>query len=141
MEIELELEHLWVLIAILIAVALVGFGALGRVVTPNPPRVLTWSDWRFMEVQREYRRELAELRQDGQTLTALLASKPSIETAWKAQEILKRVQGGKGLPVLEARREAVAQAAQAVMDWAGGTATKKDAVKAVKDALERLQGE
>lgn len=143
MELELEFEHngLWLLIVLAVIGALVGLGALGRAMTPNPPHVLTWSDWRFMAVQREYRRELAALREDGQTLAALVKGRPSIETAWKAEEILKRVQDDEGLPVLKGRREAVAAAAQAVMDWASGTASKEQAVQTVNHALEQLQGE
>ncbi len=144
MEIELEIGRgnaLWLLVGVIVLVALVGLGALGRAVTPNPPHVLTWGDWRFLAVQREYRRELAALREDGQTLAALVQSQPSIETAWKAEEIAKRWQGGEGLSILAGRRQAVIAAAQAVEAWAGGTATRQQAVQAVQHALERLKGE
>ena len=143
MELELEFKHdgLWLFVAVAAAAMLIGLGALGRVVTPQPPHVLTWSDWRFLAVQREYRRELAALREDGRTLAALVKGRPSVETAWKAEEILKRLQGDEGLPVLNRRRQAVAAAAQAVVAWASGTATRQQAVKAVNHALERLRGE
>ncbi len=143
MELELEFERdgLWLIVAAAVIVVLVGLGALGRAMTPSPPHVLTWSDWRFLAVQREYRRELTALRKDGQTLAALVKGRPSIETAWKAEEILKHIQSNEGLPVLDGRRQAVAAAAQAVMDWASGTVPKEQAVQTVNHALEQLQGE
>lgn len=143
MEIELEFEGsgVWLAVMAAVIVALVALGALGRAVTPNPPHVLTWRDWRFMAVQREYDRELAALREDGQTLAALVDGQPTIETAWKAEEILKRVQGDEGLPVLTGRRAAVADAAQAIMDWVSGVGSRENAVEAVNNALERLRDE
>ena len=64
MELELEFEGniKALLLALLALIAFIGLGVVGRWATPNPPKVLTWADWRFLAVQRAYERQLAAMR-------------------------------------------------------------------------------
>jgi hypothetical protein len=76
-EINVERRTLYILLGLLITLALVGLGALGRSYTPDPARLVGWSDWTALKVERRYRRELAALREDLTGLAdLLLASNP-----------------------------------------------------------------
>ncbi|HEY57636.1 MAG TPA: hypothetical protein G4O04_03705 [Anaerolineae bacterium] len=143
MELELEFQGnakaiLWTLVLFLV---LVGLGAYGRVVTPNPPKVLTWADWRFRAVQRQYTRQLAAMRRDAEALAALLDSRPNLRTAWQAEQIAARWQRAEVLDALTGRREALVQAAQAVQDWVAGRREEEQVREVLQHALEGLSGE
>ena len=140
MEIELEFQGkkkalLWGLV---ILVALIGLIMLGRSVTPSPPRLLSWSDWRFMALQREYSAELGRMRRDAAELANLLDGEPTLRTAWQAERLANRWRKARVVEPLSARKEALAQAAQAVEDWAVGRLAKSNAQEAVSRAIAEL---
>jgi len=144
MELELEFQGnaKAILGTLVLFLVLVGLGAYGRVVTPNPPKVLTWADWRFLAVQREYARQIAAMRQAAEALAVLLDESPEpLRAAWEAEQMADRWENAQVLEALSAQRDGLVAAARAVQDWAAGRQSLQGAREALQDALEVLAGE
>lgn len=143
MELELELEGNAKALGgfFVVLLVLLGLGVLGRQFTPMPPKLLTWTDWRFLAVQRQYVQQLADMRQDAGMLVELLSGKQDLYTAWRAEQIATRWTRADIVDALAPQREALVQAAQAVQDWATGRLPDTQAVQAVDNALSLLDRE
>ncbi len=139
--VELDLPELsahWGYLALVAILALVGLGWLGKVVTPEGGRVLSWSEWEIRKARQTYRGELDQLQRDAEDLAGLLGG-PS--DAVRAQVVADRIarEGQNGQAALEVQRSAVGQAAEAVRAWAIGSGTQDEARAALQKAITALQ--
>jgi hypothetical protein len=119
--------------------AVAGLALLGRAYTPHPARLVGWSDWQALGIERQYRRELAALRADASELAGMLRQRPDPLRAETAAARLTQ-RHARGLDVLAYQRESVVAAAEAVRAWAAGYETYDSAVTAANAALESLDG-
>ena len=124
----------WTLGVLALLVALEVLGALGRTLTPHDGRVLTWSEWQVLKEERLYRRELGQLQQAVDALAAFYEAgeKDPIRGQYVASQV-RRMLKDQQVAVLESRRQAVLQAANAVEKWSLGVLSDAD----VRTALER----
>ena len=146
MEIELDLRgenrHTWYALAITLTVlVLVGLGYLGMPVTPydgSSPRTLGWADWRFLQAEREYQRELDILRSSADQLAEAIDSQPNpVAIQILVERVLRQTTSGD--PALEVARAALAQAATDVRDWSTGILDRDQALLSLQLAIELLQ--
>lgn len=139
MELELDFKRWnWAYAAVLLLLALVGIGALGRAVTPPGERLLTWSEWQVLQARQACQAELKRLRLDAEALATLLDATPDpVRAQIVAEQILPHTETGE--PALSAQRDALAQAALAVRDWAMGVSDYPTAQAALASALQTLQ--
>jgi hypothetical protein len=146
MEIELDLRgeerYTWyAMAATLTVLVLVGLGYLGMPVTPydgSSPRALGWADWRFLQAEREYRRELDILRSYADQLSDAINTQPSPVAVQILAERVSR-QTTSGDPALEAARTALDQAAMDVRNWSTGILDRDKALISLQLAIELLQ--
>lgn len=140
MELELEFrDHRTILWGLVLLLVLVGLGAYGRVMTPTPPRVLTWDDWRYMAVQREYARQITAMRKDAETLAALLSDRGDpLRIAWEAEQIARRWEKARVLETLSVQRDILVASARAIQAWSAGQQSLQEAQEALQSALEAL---
>jgi len=137
MEIVIDRRLLVPLGVLMGVLVVVGLTLLGRAYTPDPARVIRWADWQAAKVERQYRRELAGLRQDLSDLAEMLRDNPDpVRAEMAASRVAQRHADGLGL--LARQREAVVAAAEVVRDWAAGYAGYDEAVAAVNAAVEVL---
>jgi hypothetical protein len=139
-EITIDRRVAYALLALLVVLVLLGLGALGRSYTPDPARVIGWTDWKAVKVERQYRRELARLREDLAGLADLLQADPDPVRAELAATRLAQHHAD-GLGLLANQRQAVLIAADAVRGWAAGYAAYEDAVATVNEAMEIVNAE
>lgn len=139
MEIEIDLsENWWITLIPIMLVILIALAAIGATVTPAEGGILTPYEWQLRKAEKEYQRELAELRESTEELAALLNRSPD---PVRGGMIADRIQasGIDGQPVLAMQRQAVSSAAGIVKLWAMGGASREDAEIAVNDAIEALR--
>ena len=147
MEIELDLsreqQYVWyAAIGIAVVLVLVSLSWLGMPVTPyteaGTPRALGWNDWRFLQAERAYQRELVILRSYTDQLIEAVNSEPNpVAVQMLAEKILK--QTGSGDPALEAARLTLVQAATDARNWSTGTLDRDSALASIQLAVELLQ--
>ena len=146
MEIELDLRgegrYAWyALVTALTILVLAGLGYLGMPVTPyngSSPRALGWADWRFLQAEREYQRELGDLRNLTDQLVDAINAQPNPVAVQMLSERVSR-QTTSGDPVLEAARAALTLAATDVRDWSTGMLDRDQALGSLQLAIELLQ--
>lgn len=139
MEIEFDSKRWNPAVALLILlVASIGLGALGRAITPEGDRLLAWSDWQVLRARQAYRAELAQLRLDAEALAGLLNLAPDpVRAQMLADQVLNHT--AEGQDALAAQRLAISDAALYVRDWAVGTADYATAQEALSYAFQVLQ--
>lgn len=147
MEIELDLRgekaYLWqVLIAAVIVLVLIGLAMIGSRVTPltldGTSKVMSWSDWRLLQAEKEYHAELEVLLKDADQLAVMLESRPSpVAAQILAERISKHTRSGD--VSLAPAREALLISALNIRDWAAGTLDRDTAVQSLKMTLDFLQ--
>lgn len=146
MELELDLgdnRQYWQIAAVLaVILALVGLAAIGANVTPlnaeGSPKVMSWSDWRFIQAEKVYYAELEVLQADAGQLADMLESHPSpVAAQILAERISKHTASGD--PSLAIAREALAVSALHVRDWAAGTLDRDAAVQSLQTTFDLLQ--
>jgi len=135
-------DALWlVAFALLIIAALVGMAQIGQNATPmdtGEPRLLGWSDWRLLQAQRAYVKELSILRADAMQLAQTLERQPNpVTTQILIKQIAQHTQEGD--PSLVNARLALESAAVSVRDWSTGVLDRDTAILSVQDALAFLQ--
>lgn len=113
---------------------------LGRAYTPADGRLLTWQEWQVRKLQQAYRAEHQVLIADVNVLAELLAGEPDPARAQVVVQGIRRHLAGGQAEALANERAQVADAAQAVLDWASGTGDYNAAVDAVAAAQEALDG-
>ncbi len=119
-------------------VLLLGLMFLGRAFTPEGNRLLTWQEWQVRKLQQAYRAERLVLLEDTNRLAELLAGEADPARAQVVvQSVRRNLQAGT-VAALADERQRVADAAQAVLDWASGVGEYNAAVQAVQSALEVL---
>ena len=135
-------DALWLAaFAMLIIVALVGMAQIGQNATPmdtGAPRLLGWSDWRLLQAQRAYTKELSILRADAMQLAQALDQRPNpVTTQFLIEQIARHTKEGD--PSLASARLALENAALNVRDWSTGTLDRDTAILSIQDALPLLQ--
>jgi hypothetical protein len=135
MEIEIDRRLFYGLFALLVLVTIAGLALLGRPYTPDPPRVISWTDWTALKTESQYEQELTEIRADLAELAQLLQQEhpDPVRAEMTASRIAQRHAAGLGL--LTRQREAVVVAAEVVRDWAAGYVSYEDAVATVNEAI------
>ncbi len=128
----------WTLAGVGLAL-LLGLMILGRAFTSEGNRLLTWQEWQVRKLEQAYRAEMRQLRVDVNRLAELLASgvPDPARALVTVQGVRRNLTDGK-VESLGDERQKVADAAQAVLDWAGGIGDYNAAVEAVQRALEAL---
>jgi hypothetical protein len=76
LEIKLSWRVFWWILAGAILLALIRLGVLGSFRTPEPARVIWWTDWTEWKVERRYRKELAQMQKDLGELADILRDRP-----------------------------------------------------------------
>ena len=127
-----------ILLVLLIAATLVGLVYLGRALTPEGGKVLTWSEWQVLLARRAYDRELAELEKDVAELVELV-NRPADPV--RAQIVCGRISAhtDEGEVSLVQVRAQIAAAAETVQQWAVGALSRDDALIAVDAAVQALR--
>ncbi|MBN1978268.1 MAG: hypothetical protein JW918_12805 [Anaerolineae bacterium] len=138
LEIRLSRGVFWWILAGAILLALIGLGLLGSLHTPEPARVIWWTDWTAWKVERQYRKELAQMQKDLGELAGILQDRPDPVRAELAATRMEQ-RHASGLGLLEGQREVAVVAAQAVRDWAAGYEKYDVAVQAVNEAIEIME--
>ena len=139
--VELDLTSLssnWQYVALVVLVALVGLGWLGKTVTPEGNRVLSWPEWEIRKARQTYGVELGQLQKDTDDLAGLINGRPD---AVRAQVVSDRIvrEEQNGQAALEVQRVVIAQASEAVRAWAVGSGTREEAQVALQNAITALQ--
>lgn len=138
LEIKLSRKAFWWILAGATLLALIGLGVLGNFYTPEPTRVVWWTDWTEWKIERQYRKELAQMQKDLGELADILQDKPApVKAELAAARMEQRHASGLGL--LEGQRKSAIAAAQAVRDWAAGYEKYDIAVQAVNEAIEIME--
>ncbi len=139
MEAELDLTNPWVK-AGLALVALILLLLMGRAVTPDGDRLLTWQEWQVRKLQTAYQAEYRALLAETTRLAELLSDgQPNPARAQVVVQSVRRNLASQKVETLATERNQVAQAAQAVLAWASGIGEYNTAVNAVNAALEALE--
>lgn len=142
-EITLDRQSRQWLMAIAVLVGIVSvlaLGVLGRAVTPAPGRTLTWGDWQAFKLERQYRAELAALRNSAEQLAAALNSAPDPIRVGLLHDRLTQKHHTGVLPLIN-QRAAVLAANNAVYEWALASLSHEQAVMFVRVALDSLNFE
>jgi hypothetical protein len=106
-------------VVLLILAVVIGLSLLGKAYTSSPPRVIGRGDWEALKVERKYREELAQLREDLADLAALVTQRPDPVRAELAAARIAQNHAS-GLALLEQQREIVLAATDVVRDWCHG---------------------
>ena len=136
-------NFLYEMAAAILVVVLLGLGCLGWAVTrtgaDGTAQVLTWSDYQLGKAEKAYIAERQTLRDDTNTLTALL-SQNKLPSPVAVQVAANRIldHASSGVAELADARAALGEAALTVRDWAVGTADKNTAIQAVQTAVSLL---
>jgi hypothetical protein len=138
LEIKLSRKAFWWILAGAILLALVGLGVLGNFYTPELARVIWWTDWTEWKVERQHRKELAQMQKDLGELADILQDRPDPVRAELAAARMEQ-RHASGLGLLEGQRKVAIAAAQAVRDWAAGYEKYNVAVQTVNQAIEILE--
>ncbi len=127
-----------ILLMILIIAALVGLVFLGKALTPDGAKVLTWSEWQVLLARRAYDRELARLMKNAAELVDLVNN--PVDPV-RAQIVCSRISAHTvdGEMSLIQVRAQIAAAAGTVQQWAVGALPRDDALVAVDIAVQALQ--
>ncbi len=138
MEIEIEWKGLSALWIGAIVAAVVLLGVLGRAVTPEGGRVLTWEEWQIYRARQEYRRELQELQQACDEMAELLNRPLDPLRVLTVTDRLNRTLEKQRQEALQPQREAVREAVSALRGWAQGD-RRDTAVSALEEAIRLLE--
>lgn len=143
MEMEIDLSgvkkgslFVWVGIGIIV---LLGLMLFGRAVSEED-RLLTWQEWQIQKLKRAYNAERLALLHDIEQLEKLLSDDPDPARAQVVVLGIRRNQSGRRVEALESARQALADAAQAVLDWASGAGEYNAAVDAVQKSRSLVNG-
>ena len=147
MEIEFDFQEgdreTWFALVLLVVVLIVvGLGILGRPVTPytntTQARVLTWSDWRFIQAEREYQKELAILRGYADQMITAINSQPNpVAVQLLSEQVIRQAEQGD--PALGPAREALALAAIDLRNWSVGVLDRDTSLSSLQVAVELLK--
>jgi len=119
---------------------LLGLMLLGRAFTPEGNRLLLRQEWEIRKLRQAFRAEYLTLLEQTNRLAELLAEQADPARVQVVVQDVRRTLGQGRMESLADERLRVAQAAQAVLDWASGTGDYNAAVAAVQAALEALEG-
>jgi hypothetical protein len=131
-------QYLLILWIVLVLGLLSGMIFLGKSVTPQGGKVLTWSEWQILLAHRSYEKELVQLQQDAEILAELVKQSPD---PVRAQFICDRITTHTldGQAALTVQRSALAEAADAVQQWAVGATIRDEALLSLDAAIQSLQ--
>jgi hypothetical protein len=127
-----------VLWTVLVLGLLAGLIFLGKALTPEGGKVLTWPEWQILLADRAYEKELSLLRQDAEILAGLVNQSPD---PVRAQVICTKIsaQTLEGETALAIPRDAISTAADAVQQWAVGAITRDEALSSLDTAIQSIQ--
>jgi hypothetical protein len=128
---------LWAGVSLLV---LLGLMLLGRAFTPEGNRLLLRQEWEIRKLRQAYRAEYLTLLEQTNRLAELLAEQADPARVQVVVQDVRRTLGQGRMESLADERLRVAQAAQAVLDWASGTGDYNAAAAAMQAALEALEG-
>jgi hypothetical protein len=126
---------LWIL---LVLGLLAGLIFLGKSLTPEGNKILSWPEWQILLAHRAYEKELAQFQQDIGILADLVNQPPD---PVRAQVVCDKIsaQTQDGQPALAVPREALSNASNAIEQWAVGAATQDDALTALQAAIQAIK--
>jgi len=128
---------LWTWLTPVLIIVMVGITLLGRAITPEPPHILSWTNWQMFKAERRYHREQGNLREDVVILAELLNQRPDpVQTQILAQRMLNDLEDGH--PALNFQRELIAQATIDVQDWSIGALDRQVAKESLEIAIASL---
>ena len=149
MEIELNIrkdeEAYWWTALVLMTLAVVVFlGWIGSGVTPmdqsGNPRVLSWSDWKFIEAEHEHAKQLSILQDDASQLAlALEGQHPDPVAAQFLVSMIAQHTKDATDPSLANARQALEIASLDVRDWASGALDRNTAIQSLQQAMALLK--
>ncbi len=126
---------LWTLSGLL---ALVLLGALGHFVLPD--RVLTWTEWNVVKQHAEYRREVGVLERHAKRLGGLLEDAPDpVRAQLTVEQLYAALDRDVTLEPLAGPKDALLTAGDLALEWALGSAEKKDADLALEQARKEIE--
>ncbi len=149
MELEINIRkdeeaYWWTALVLAILAVVVFLGWIGSGVTSmdqsGNPRVLSWSDWKFIEAEREHAKELSILQDDASQLALALEAQHADPVA--AQFLVNTIaQHAKNAndPSLTDAREALQNASLDVRDWASGALDRNSAIQSLQQAMALLK--
>jgi len=139
--VEIDLSNVkknnWTLAGMALAF-LLALMLIGRAFTPEGDHLLTWQEWQVRKLQQAQRVERQQLLADANRLAELLADEADPARVQVVVQAVRRNLNSGTAEALADERQMVADAAQAVLDWAIGIGDYNAAVNAVQRALEAL---
>ena len=143
MEITINRNTVYGILAVVTVLAVLSLGALGKPVTPpasaaGETRLLTWNDWQLFKAERRYEAEQEILRLDADALATLLNKAPDpVAAQMFAQRIARHTSAGEA--ALLAARSALEAAAQDVASWSTGALDRDTAVVSLQTVSDLLK--
>ena len=142
MEFELDHNVTLTVLAALLLIALILFGAVGAFVTPkdgSDPQWLTPARWTSFKLQKTVRKETEKLVRDAERLQQLLENEQPdpIAAMLLAQEVYATHRDGS--PTTAAARSALMQATEAAVRASVGEIPRDEAVAAYHQAAARIK--
>ena len=132
MEIEFSRDHFYHLLVVFIILLLVGFGCLGKAVTPEDLRLFSWEEWQIYQAHRQLAVEQHLLSEASSDLSDLLNYPPDpIRAQFTMNRILDLVDEIHS-PSSLLHYDALLVAAGSVQDWSMGTGELEAAQEAVQ---------
>ena len=142
MEISINRNTIYGILAFVALLSLLGMGMLGKPYTPvtaaGETRLLTWNDWQLFKAEQRYSAEREVLRADDDGLAALLNQAPDpVAAQILAQRVARDTVDGEA--ALLSARAALQQAAQDVASWTAGALDQNTAVASLQTASDLLR--
>lgn len=138
MEIEIERKTFVTALVVIGLIAVLTIGALGRAVTPEGDKVLTWGEWKILKAQKVYVEEIQQLRKMSDELAGLLNNRPDpVRVQMQVDRLEKELADGQAS--LSEQRTALFDAAEAVRAWSLGQVSRETAVSAHARSVVVLQ--
>ena len=142
MEISINRNTIYGILAFVALLSLLGLGMLGKPYSPvtaaGETRLLTWNDWQLFKAEQRYTAEREVLRADDAALAALLNQAPDpVAAQILAQRVARDTVDGEA--ALLSARVALQQAAQDVASWTAGALDQNTAVASLQTASDLLK--
>ena len=130
-------------LAALVILFVIALAWLGSSVTPvdtaGSPRLLSWSDWQFIQAERVHASELITLQSDAAQLTSALQNRPDpVVAQFIVNTVSHHVKDGTD-PSLANARQMLQNAALDVRNWASGALDRNSAIESVQEAISLLK--
>ncbi|MCD4751957.1 MAG: hypothetical protein K8R40_02685 [Anaerolineaceae bacterium] len=132
MEIEFSRDHFYHLLVVFIILVLIGFGCLGKAVTPDDLHLFSWEEWHIYKAHRQLAVEQHLLSEASSDLSDLLNHLPDPIRAQFTMNRILDLYNEIHSPSSLLHYDALLVAAGSVQDWSMGIGELEAAQEAVQ---------